>query len=107
MHYVYRWSVCNHKKIRSLCKLCEGGTYCEHDKPYTRCRLCGGGSFEHDRIRSCSWGNFVEGDLQRSTYADKAAIHVVYVRVVQFVNTIVYVQYAKNVKEVLYASMIK
>jgi hypothetical protein len=44
---------CEHKKYKSKCRDCVGGSFCIHKKRRSRCVECGGGEIcEHNRIRS-------------------------------------------------------
>ena len=46
-----RW--CEHNKIKSRCKECEGGSICEHNKIKSQCKECGGSQIcEHNKQKS-------------------------------------------------------
>ena len=46
-------NLCEHKRRRSSCKDCGGGSICEHKRQRSQCKECGGGSIcEHQRRRS-------------------------------------------------------
>ena len=48
----YHSSFCEHKKKKSICKICKGKYICPHDKIKTYCKLCGGKSIcSHNKIR--------------------------------------------------------
>ena len=64
-------SICEHKKVRSECKECGGGSVCEHKRRRSRCKECGGGSIcEHKKLRSqckeCGGGSVCEHKRRRS-----------------------------------------
>jgi hypothetical protein len=51
--WLYNKWMCEHGRIRSVCKECGGSSLCEHGREVRKCKECGGGSFcEHGRQRS-------------------------------------------------------
>lgn len=41
---------CQHKKLKTLCSLCGGGSLCKHNKRRDRCRECGGKAYcQHNK----------------------------------------------------------
>jgi hypothetical protein len=68
-------SICKHKRIRSRCKDCGGSSICEHKRQRSRCKDCGGSSIcEHKRQRSqckdCGGSSICEHKRQRSRCKD-------------------------------------
>lgn len=64
-------SICEHEKIRSVCKKCEGGEICDHNKRRSICKMCRGGSIcEHNIVRSickmCKGGSICEHNKRTS-----------------------------------------
>ena len=63
--------ICEHDRHRSICKECKGSGICEHDRQRNTCRECRGGNIcEHDRRRylckECKGSGLCEHDRQRS-----------------------------------------
>ena len=63
--------ICEHNKIRSICKKCGGGSMCEHNKRRFVCKECGGnGICEHNKVRSickaCGGSDICEHGRARS-----------------------------------------
>ena len=64
--------ICKHNKRRSICKKCDGGEICKHNKRRSECRPCGGKSIcEHNRRRfqckECEGVSICEHNRQRSS----------------------------------------
>jgi hypothetical protein len=46
-------TICEHKKRKTLCKVCGGGSLCPHKKQKQTCRECGGSSLcDHSKQKS-------------------------------------------------------
>lgn len=65
-------SICEHQRIKSQCKECGGGSICEHNRIKTKCKECGGGSIcEHKRIKStckeCGGSQICEHNRRKPT----------------------------------------
>jgi hypothetical protein len=64
-------SICKHNKIKSICRECGGRQICEHNKQRSQCKECRGASIcEHSKIRSqckeCRGSQICEHNKQRS-----------------------------------------
>jgi hypothetical protein len=45
-------SFCEHKKIKSICKICLGGSICPHNKVKFNCKECLGGAYcLHNKLK--------------------------------------------------------
>jgi hypothetical protein len=74
-------SMCEHSKIRSVCKDCKGGEICEHNKVRSVCKDCGGGHIcKHNRFRSqckeCGGGSICEHNRQRALCTKCGGNHI-------------------------------
>ena len=76
---------CEHKRQRSHCKECGGGSICEHKRQRYQCKECGGSSIcEHKRRRSrckeCGGSSICEHKRQRSICKECCPAELQYVR---------------------------
>jgi len=68
-------TLCEHQRVRSLCKDCGGSGLCEHQRQRSRCKDCGGsGICEHQRERNqckdCGGSGICEHQRVRSRCKD-------------------------------------
>ena len=63
-------SICQHKKIRSVCKECGGSSICEHGRRKSLCKECGGCSICYHgkikvRCKDCGGGSICEHNKRK------------------------------------------